>query len=143
MNYGRLSLAIIGGFIFLCATAFLVHGVWLSGDYKAAAELWRSQEEIRRRFIILGIAQFLAALSFLYIWARTGWRRRSVLDGCSFGFWMGLFQQIMTLAFYVVLPMRKELAFKWFLAGMLQAILLGGLSTFIYRPRPILGDRRP
>lgn len=141
MNTGRLALAVLVGFVFIFATDFLIHAVWLAADYKASAELWRTEEEMRRRFLIMLLAQFFCSLAFLYIWARTGWRRRSVLDGCSFGFWMGLFQQVTTLVFYVVLPMRKELALKWFIAGMVQAVLFGALASYLYKPRPILGAR--
>src|SRR3954464_2449814 len=102
MNPGRLALAVIGGFLFILGTDFLIHGLWLAPDYKASAELWRAEDETHRRIVIIFIAQFLCALAFLYIWARTGWRRRSVLDGCWFGFWMGLFQQTTTLVVYVI-----------------------------------------
>ena len=143
MNPGRLALAVLGGFVFLFASDYLIHELWLAADYKASAELWRAGDEIHRRLVIIFIGQFLCALAFLYIWARTGWRRRSILDGCSFGFWMGLFHQVSTLVLYVILPMRKELAVKWLIAGMVQAILFGALASLLYKPRPILGDRRP
>src|SRR3982750_2692653 len=97
MNYGRLALAVIGGFAFMFASDYLIHELWLSADYKASAELWRSNDEIRRRIVIIFIGQFVCALAFLFIWARTGWRRRTFFDGCAYGFWMGLFQQATTL----------------------------------------------
>jgi hypothetical protein len=143
MNGGRLVLSIIVGFVFIFATDFLIHAVWLAGDYKASAALWRPEDEMHRRFIILLFAQFVAAVAFLYIWARTGWRRRTLLDGCWFGFWMGLFQQVTTLVIYVVEPFPLKLAIKWFFAGLLQAILLGALASVVYKPRAILGDRQP
>ncbi len=143
MNTGRLALAVLAGFAFLFATDFLIHGVWLAGDYKASAALWRPEDEMRRRIIILLFAQFICSLSFLYIWARTGWRRRTLFDGCSFGFWMGLFQQVTTFVLYAVMPLPRDLALKWLIAGMVQAVLFGALASVLYKPRPILGDRRP
>ena len=142
MNGGRLILSIIVGFVFIFASDYLIHAVWLAGDYKLSAALWRPEDEMHRRFIILLAAQLLASIAFLYIWARTGWRRRSVIDGCSFGFFMGLFQQVTTLVIYVVMPFPLNLAIKWFFAGLLQAILLGALASRVYKPRPILGDRK-
>ena len=135
MNTGRLTLAIIAGFVFIFATDFVVHAVWLAGDYKATASLWRSEDEMQSRFLFMLAAQFLCALAFLYIWARTGWRRRTITDGCTFGFWMGLFQQTTTIILYVVSPMPWRLALKWFGVGMVQAVLLGALAALIYKPR--------
>jgi hypothetical protein len=135
MNSGRLALAIIAGFVFIFATDFVIHGVWLVGDYKATASLWRPEAEMQTRFLALLLGQFLCALAFLYIWAKTGWRRRTIADGCMFGFWMGLFQQATTIILYVVSPMPLMLAAKWFGAGLLQAVLLGALAAAIYKPR--------
>lgn len=141
MNPSRLALAVVAAFAFIFATDFLIHAVWLAGDYKATAALWRPEEEMQTRFIYMLVAQFLCALAFLYIWAKTGWRRRSITDGCAFGFWMGLFQQITTMVLYVVMPMPLHLAMKWFFAGLLQAVLLGALAAAIYKPRT-LGDQQ-
>ncbi|HEX8281431.1 MAG TPA: hypothetical protein VF551_08640, partial [Chthoniobacterales bacterium] len=79
---------------------------------------------------------------FMYIWAKTGWRRRTIADGCFYGFWMGLFQQVTTLTYYVVAPMPKELAAKWFGIGLVQAVLLGAIAALVYKPRA-LGSRTP
>ena len=135
MNTGRLALAIIAGFIFIFASDFAVHGIWLASTYKATASLWRSEADMQSRFLVLLFGQFVCALAFLYIWARTGWRRRSVADGCSYGFWMGLFQQSTTIILYVVSPMPWALALKWFGVGVVQAVLLGALAALIYKPR--------
>ena len=87
-------------------------------------------------------AQLLCSIAFMYVWARTGWRRRTTLNGCVYGLWMGLFQQVMTIVLYVVIPMPIELAAKWFFAGLLQTILLGALAATIYKPLTTLSDRR-
>lgn len=134
MNAPRLFLAIVVGFVFIFASDFLIHSVWLGPTYKVTQALWRTESEMQRRFLIMLASQLLAAVALLYIWARTGWRRRSVFDGCVFGGWMGLFQQAFTLALYVVLPMPIGLAAKWFLAGIVQSVLLGALAALVYKP---------
>ncbi len=135
MNTGRLTLATLAGFVFIVASDFVVHGLWFAGDYKATPALWREEAEMRSRFLFMLVAQFLCALAFLYIWAKTGWRRRSIGDGCFYGFWMGLFQQTTTIMLYVVSPIPLGLAAKWFGVGIVQAILLGALGAAIYKPR--------
>ncbi len=141
MNISRLLLAILAGFAFIFASDFLVHGLWLAADYKASASLWRPEAEMQRRIVIMLGGQLLCALAFVYIWAKTGWRRRSVLDGCAFGFWMGLFQQVWVIANYVVMPMPLVLTIKWFFAGLAQAILLGALAALIYKPLSLTQQR--
>jgi hypothetical protein len=92
------------------------------------------------RFLGMLAAQLLCSLAFMYIWAKTGWRRRSTGDGAVFGFWMGVFQQIMTIVLYVVTPMPMGLAAKWFFSGIVQTILLGVLAALIYKPRSMAGS---
>jgi hypothetical protein len=133
----------IAGFAFIFGSDFVIHALWLAPDYKATASLWRVESEVQRRFILLLFAQFLCAISFFYVWAKTGWRRRTIADGFWFGFWLGAFQQVGTIVLYVIMPMPWQLALKWFLSGMLQAVLLGMLASLLYKPRPILGDRQP
>ena len=142
INIPRLLIAILAGFAFIFGTDFLIHGIWLTPDYKATASLWRPESEMQRRFFLLLFSQFLGALSFLYIWARTGWRRRSIVDGCAFGFWMGLFQQTTSIVLYVVTYMPWQLTLKWFVAGVVQATFLGALSALIYKPKPTIPERR-
>jgi len=142
MNIRRLLLTILAGFAFVFATDYLIHVLWLAPDYKASAALWRPEDEMKKRFLILLFAQFLCALAFVYIWGRTGWRRRTILDGATFGFWMGLFQQVTSIVLYVVSYLPWQLALKWIGAGLLQSILLGALAAVVYRPRTLMSERR-
>src|SRR3954464_8186564 len=142
MNAARLFFSVVLGFILIFATDYAIHAVWLAGDYKATASLWRSDDEMRVRFLWMFGAQLLCAVAFMYIWARTGWRRRSLVNGAVFGIWMGLFQQVMTLVLYVVTPMPLTLAAKWFFAGLVQAMLLGVLAALVYKPIAIGTERR-
>lgn len=142
MNIPKLFLTIIAGFAFILGSDYLIHAVWLAPDYKASASLWRTEDEMSRRLFLMLIAQFLCALAFVYVWARTGWRRRTVMDGATFGFWLGLFQQVTSIVLYVVSYLPWQLAMKWIGAGLVQAMLLGALSAVIYTPRALLSERR-
>ena len=46
MNFKRLVLAIVVAFIFIFATDFLIHAVWLKQDYLATRKLWRPEAEM-------------------------------------------------------------------------------------------------
>ncbi len=141
MNPGRLVLAILAGFIYIFASDYVIHAIWLEPDYKASAVLWRTEFGMRSRLPLMVGAQLLCSLAFMYIWAKTGWRRRSFADGAAFGFWLGVFQQVMTVVMYVVIPLPNALALKWFFVGLLQTTLLGLLAAAVYKPRSVLADR--
>lgn len=141
MNPARLILAIIAGFIYIFASDYVIHAIWLDADYKASASLWRTEFGMRSRLPLMLGAQLLCALAFMYIWAKTGWRRRSLADGAVFGLWLGVFQQVMTIVLYVVIPLPNALALKWFFVGILQTVLLGVLAAAVYKPRSVLSDR--
>jgi len=46
----------------------------------------------------------------------------------------------MTIVLYVTMPMPGLLALKWFIAGLVQAVLLGMLAAAIYKPRSTRSD---
>ncbi len=133
MNLPRLVLTIVGGFIFIFASDFLIHAVWLADDYKATADMWRSEAEMEARFGWMVFAQFLAAIAFAVVWAK-GFAGRSLGAGATFGFFMGLALQSWSIVFHVVAPLPASIAGKWFLSGLLQAILLGIIVAAVYRP---------
>lgn len=66
MNIGRLILAIFAGFIYIFASDYVVHAIWLAPDYKAFASLWRTEFGMQARFPLMLGAQLLCALAFMY-----------------------------------------------------------------------------
>ena len=47
---------------------------------------------------------------------------------------MGLFNQSTTLITYVVTPLPPDIAIKWFVSAMLQAVVLGAIVHGLYKP---------
>ena len=47
---------------------------------------------------------------------------------------MGLFAQAQTLIMYAVAPFTLEIVWKWFVAGVLQGVLLGVVTHLVYKP---------
>jgi hypothetical protein len=132
MNMKRLLLGIIAAFAVIFGTDFLIHGWWLAPDYEATKSLWRPETEMHTHFFWMLIAQFLCAATFVIIWAK-GFAGRDVATGITFGLLMGLFQQIWAIIDYVVMPIPGSLATKWFLSGLVQAVLLGIVTACIYK----------
>ncbi len=134
MNAKRLILAIIASFIFIFASDFLVHGLWLKPDYQATATLWRTEAEMCSRMPWMLAAQLLWAVTFVILWAKGFAEHAQMKCAFMYGLFMGLFQQVNTFITYVVSPMPPELAIKWFLSGLAQSVLLGIIIFFVYKP---------
>lgn len=133
MNMKRLLLAIVVAFVIVFGTDFLIHGFWLQSDYEATKQLWRPESEMQSHFHWMLIAQLLCAATFVIIWAK-GFAGRDIATGITFGLLMGLAQQVWAIINYVVMPLPGALATKWFLAGLVQAVLLGIVTALIYKP---------
>jgi hypothetical protein len=133
MNIKRLILAIIAGWAVVFGTDMLIHGLWLGPLYHATQTLWRPEDEMHTRICWMFCAQFLIAATFVIIWAK-GFAGRPAGTGALFGLLMGLFQQTWVLILFVVMPLPAELAVKWFFAGLVQALLLGVVTSLVYKP---------
>ncbi len=112
MNTKRLILAIVVAFVVLWVTDFLIHGVWMTPDYRATQQLWRTDTEMQSHMAWMLGAQLLFVITFVILWAK--------------GF--------ASLIMYVVVPMPGSIAAKWFFAGIVQTILLGLVTFWIYKP---------
>lgn len=135
MNIKRLLLAILAGWVVVFATDYLIHEVWLAPLYAATKPLWRPGSEIATRFCWMFVAEFLIVTTFVIVWAK-GFAGRSIGAAISFGLIMGVFQQTWPIILFVVMPLPAELVIKWFLAGLVQAVLLGIVTSLVYKPAP-------
>ena len=135
MNIKRLLFAIIAGWVVVFATDFLIHELWLGPLYQATKALWRPDTEMHTHICWMFLAQFLIVATFVLVWAK-GFAGRSVGAAISFGLLMGVFQQTWAIILFVVMPLPAELAVKWFLAGLVQAVLLGVVTSFVYKLEP-------
>ncbi len=133
MNIKRLILAILAGWVVIFATDFLIHELWLGPLYAATKPLWRPEDEMHTRICWMFFAQFLIVATFVIVWAK-GFAGRSVGAAVVFGLLMGIFQQTWAIILFVVLPMPAELAVKWFFGGLVQAVLLGIVTSLVYKP---------
>jgi len=135
MNIKRLLLAIAVAFVVIFATDFLIHGIWMMPDYRATQQLWRSDAEMHARFGWMLAAQLLWAITFVLLWTR--WADTAHLScAVGYGFLMGLFSGVWAIVMYVVVPMPCAIAAKWFFAGIVQSILVGLVTFYVYKPKP-------
>ena len=141
MNMKRLLLAIVVAFVIVFGTDFLIHGVWLTSEYEATKELWRSETDMNARFHWMLMAQLIGAAAFVIIWAK-GFAGRDLGTAITFGLLMGLAQQVWAIIDHVVMPVPGLLAAKWVLAGIAQCVLLAIATALIYKPETASGSGR-
>ncbi len=134
MNPKSLIITIVAAFIVVFLTDGLIHGVWLKPVYGATKELWRPEAEMKGFMPALMAGQFLAAITFSVLWAAGFARGAKTTCALKFGLIMGLFLQSNTFITYAVSPLTPEIAVKWFIAGLLQSLLLGLVVFKVYRP---------
>ena len=74
-------------------------------------------------------------ITFVILWAK-GFASHTSNIACAvgYGLLMGLFSGVCALIMYVVVPMPGSIAAKWFFAGIVQTILLGLVTFWIYKP---------
>ncbi|MBI3413932.1 MAG: hypothetical protein HY043_01220 [Verrucomicrobia bacterium] len=136
MNPKRLVIAIVAVFVATFATDFLIHAVWLDARYKETASLWRPEAEMQAHMGWLMLGQFLFAATFTILWAKGFAATACIRCGCVFGACVGVLVQTTTLITYAVQPFPADIAVKWFVAGVVQGVLLGLVAFFVYKPKP-------
>ncbi len=134
MNIKRLLIAIVVAFVVLWGTDFLIHGIWMKADYLATQSLWRPEGEMTSYMAWMLGAQLLFAITFVMIWTRWADTAR-LMCAIVFGFLMGIFSGAWAIIMYVVIPMPGSIAAKWFFAGIAQAILIGLVTFYVYKPK--------
>jgi hypothetical protein len=134
MNLKRFLLAIAAAFAVTYATDFLVHGVWLRPEYLAAQSLWRPPAEMRTFQPWITVAQLIAIVTFVLLWAK-GFAGRDIGTGIVFGLLVGMSQHVWAIVNYVAMPVPGSLAAKWFVAGVTEGIVLGIVTSLVYKPQ--------
>jgi hypothetical protein len=133
MNIKRLLLAILAGWVVIFAMDIIIHHFWLGPDYVATKSIWRPETEMQPRLHWMFIAQLLGVVTFVLVWAK-GFAGGSVGTGVVFGLLMGLFQSIWVLTNYVLIPLPGDLAIKWFVGSVAQAVVFGIVTSLVYKP---------
>lgn len=142
MNTKRLLLAIATVFAGAWLTDFLIHGVLLRGDYLASQNLWRSDVEMQAHCGWIFAGEILAAAMFVLIYAKGFAAQNCLRCACIYGACMGVFNQAASLISYAVEPLPGLLVAKWFCCGVAQAVLMGAVVFFVYKPNPAIEPER-
>ena len=135
MNTKRWLLASVAVFVVIGVLEFLVHGVLLSGLYKQTASVWRAEAEMGRMIWIFWAGYLVFAPFFTLIYVKGYEKGKPGLgQGFRFGLYVGAMLSVMNgFAWYVILPIPLVLAFYWFLATLVEFIIVGVVAGLAYR----------
>jgi energy-converting hydrogenase Eha subunit A len=111
---------------------YLIHGVWLQSTYLSLKQIWRP--DMDSKMWIMWVVGFIVSFVFAYIFAK-GYEGRGIMEGVRFGAVVGLLTALPSAyTTYAIFPIPYSLALSWFLAGMVEAIVLGIVAALVYKP---------
>ena len=134
MNFKGLVLAALVAFIVIFAGGFVIHHMLLKDLYMQTAAVWRSPDDMGRRFWIIVVQNVLIAVLLAYTYSK-GFEpgKGKAGQGFRFGAVMGLLLAgSMSLGSYFSLPIPKTLALGWLACGFVQYVLAGVAISLVY-----------
>ncbi|MBI4462666.1 MAG: hypothetical protein HY653_07165 [Acidobacteria bacterium] len=139
LDWKKYLVAVIGVFVVSAVAGYVTHEVLLAGDY-AGSTLWRTQEELWKRMILVYFAQLIFALAFCYVYTKGLEAGKSWLgQGIRYGLLIATLLFVPgSLVLYAVLKLELTMALKWMVFGYGQMLLAGIVAAAIYQPPPRL-----
>lgn len=136
MNTKKLIIAVIAVLVLLEVTNFLINGVFLSSVYmqEEISKVFRPMADMQHMMWRMWIADIVWSFFFVFIFIK-GYQNKGWMEGARYGFYIGLFMNLMaSTAQNVFYPVPASLALKWFIFGLIQSVILGIVTAFIYKP---------
>ncbi|HSC27732.1 MAG TPA: hypothetical protein VLD67_10690 [Vicinamibacterales bacterium] len=141
MNFPRLGLAALAGWVVYLGVSFLVHGVLLTDVYSAHAAVMRpeaEQMEILPFGFGFGLVGFFA---FAYTYAKGYEGGSGMQEGLRFGVIMGmLICCFAIISEYMLWPASPTLLSVWLIDYIVEFTIYGMVVGLVYKPAP---HRRP
>ena len=132
MNYKKLIIASVAGFITVFVFEMLWHGFLMKGMYEATSSVWRPEDEHDMKFMFLSQFLFAAAMAFVYPIVKPALKCKI---GLQFGFLIGLIMAMPQLGSYCYLPIPITISLMWMLANLLRAIVVGLTVGFVFKEK--------
>ncbi len=136
MNLKRGLVAMLGAFVVLTASDFVIHHVWLREVYRASAAWWRPAAEMKSLMNFMFASEAVLAVLLTVVYAK-GYEagKGTTGQGFRFGVLMGLLLMLPpTLMKHFVYPYPVSLLLNWFLGGVVQMVLAGLVIGVLYQP---------
>jgi hypothetical protein len=132
MNWKRVLIATVVGYIIFEVMSFLIHGVLLMEAYAALPGLWRPEMQSYMPFMYIG--DLIFNLFFVIFFAK-GYEGKGLMEGVRFGLYVSALTTIPgMLAQFAVYPVTTLLTSMWIVTGVIQMVILGIVVSLIYKP---------
>lgn len=137
MNVKRLIIAFVVVFIVLELTNLLIHNVILASTYQKEeiSKVFRTMQEIQSKMWVGWVIDIIWSFFFVFVFVK-GYENKGWLEGLRYGIYIGLFISLPAAYYqYMVYPLPYYLTFQWFIYGLIQNIILGILTSLIYKKK--------
>lgn len=125
-------------FVVWTAGGYVVHVLWLSGDYERLANLARPEEAQEALMHFMLLAHVLMAGAFVWIYQRGIENKPWMEQGLRYGIAIALLAPIPTyMMYYVVQPTSGMLTIKQLTADSVVVILVALIVAFLNKPTAI------
>ncbi len=115
--------------------SFILHGMLLGDVYRATANVWRPEGEMKDMMWIMFVTSAIYLFLFCYIFTK-GYEGKGIGEGVRYGLLMGLFMSVpMAFESYVIYPVTLNLAITWFIGGVVTFVIAGAVFAAIYKPQ--------
>ena len=135
MNFKSLIISIVVAFVAVWVTDFIIHGIWLAPTYGATKQLWRPEAEMMKRMPWMFLGQGIVATAITTIYAAFVAEKRSFQSVLLYAICVALLVGGGNVIMYAVQPYPGSLVAKWFLASVVQMVLIGTVLFWVYRPQ--------
>ncbi|MCB0308062.1 MAG: hypothetical protein KDD48_01710 [Bdellovibrionales bacterium] len=132
INIKRLILAVIGVFVYIVISDYLIHGLAMKNLYQETIFLWRSETDMQAYMPWMFLGQFIIAKFFCILFAR-GYEGRGAMEGLRFSLLIGPLMVAPNFIQYAVMPLTPSILASWLAFGMLQVVGAGIVASLIYR----------
>ncbi len=132
VNIMRFLITVLAGFALIFGFDFVLHHKILADIYPQFAHLWRPEETMSEYFPLIIIYQVLLSMVVVFIFTRN-YEGKGIGEGLRFGFIIGLLLALLSGSAYIWMPISKTLAFGWAAGGLGNGLILGLVSSILYK----------
>lgn len=130
----RFWLSLVVTFVISMVFGFLVHGLWLHGDYAQLPNLMRTEAEAQRYFGWMLLAHVILSGAFVWIYQRGREDRPWLGQGLRYGLAIALVSSVpMFLIYYAVAPYPGMLVAKQIFGDGASFLVLGAMVAWLNR----------
>ncbi len=137
MNWKKFWLAAAAVFVVFYGTDIIIHAGILSDKYRPLYDsgVLRSAESMADYAWIMIVTHLVFSFFFTFIFVR-GREGKGIAEGIRYGIYIGFFWgYVSSFNNFVVYPIPYVLTWYWIILGFIQMILMGILTSLIYKPK--------